>query len=195
MQELNGGGYWKMRKPNWRKWLKDKEDCKFWLDRYIGNKVLQKKKDESQLYLRKTDHNLNFANWILEKHQDEIPEVFGDEAFYDWVVSIYYYAIYHAALSLISSDEYSSKNHSATLCFVIYHHYHLKKTLKEEDVELVADSLKKEDIEILGSSKELRERASYNVHEDFEKKLAEESREQAVEFVNKIKSLLEESNK
>ena len=180
-----------MRKPNWRIWLKDKRDCKFWLDKYKKNKILQKKKNESRLYIRKTDHNLNLANWILEKHEDKIPEVFGEETFYDWIINIYYYAIYHAALSLISNDGYSSRNHSATLCFVIYRHYHLKKTLKEEDVELVANSLEEKDIETLGSSKELRERASYSVHENFEKKLAEETKEQAVEFINKIKSMLE----
>jgi len=41
----------------------------------------------------------------------------------------------------------------------------------EADIILVANSLNKEDIETLGASKELRERASYDVHELFEKKL------------------------
>ena len=63
--------------------------------------------------------------------------------------------------------------------------------MKEDEVELVAKSLDKEDIETLGISKELRERANYNVHETFEKNLAEDIREQAAGFVNKIKLILE----
>ena len=190
---LNGGGYWKMKKtkPNWRDWLKNKKECKFWLDKYTKSKILQKRKDESNLYIRKSDHNLNLANWIFEKHEDEIPETFGEETFYDWIINIYYYAIYHSALALVSSDGYYSKNHSATLCCIIYYHYHINNSLKDEDVELIAKSLDKEDIETLGESKELRERASYNVHAEFEKNLAEDAKEQSVNFTNKIKSILE----
>ncbi len=180
-----------MKRPDWKLWLKDKKECKFWLDSYIGKKILRKVSDESKLHLKRTDHNLTFANWIIEKHKDEILEVFGGDTFYDWVISIYYYAIYHAALALMSKEGFTSKNHSATLCFLIYHHYHLQNALAKEDVELIASSLEKEDIETLGNSKELREKACYNLHESFEKMLAEQIREEAVDFANKIKLLLE----
>jgi len=179
-----------MKKPDWKLWLKDKKECKTWLDEYIRKELLRKSADESRLHLRKTDHNLNFANWIMEKHKDEIPETFGEETFYDWVIDIYYYVIYHAALALISREGYKSKNHSATLCFLIYHHYHLQKALDKEDVELISSSFNKEDIETIGMSKELREKACYDVHELFEQKLAKHIREQAINFVNKIKILL-----
>lgn len=179
-----------MKNPDWRVWVKDKKECRLWLSYYLKKGILRKGADESRLYLRKTDHNLSFANWVLEKHKDELPEVFGTETFYDWVVNIYYYAIYHAVLALISKERYGSKNHSATLCFLIYHHYHKQEALGIEDVELVASSLNKEEIEIVGFSKELREKASYDVHESFERKLAQQVREQAVGFVNKIKSLI-----
>jgi uncharacterized protein (UPF0332 family) len=178
-----------MKKPNWKIWLKDKKECKSWLDTYIRKKILKKVSDESKLHIKRADHNLIFANWIIEKHKDEIPEVLG-ENFYDWVISIYYYAIYHSALALMSKEGYSSKNHSATLAFLIYHNYHLKKVIKKEDIELIASSLNKEDIEIIGASKELREKACYDVHELFEKRLAEQIREQSVDFANKIKGFL-----
>ena len=113
-----------MKSPNWREWIKNQKECRLWLENYKGKKILKKSKDQSNLYLRKTDHNLNFANWIMEKHENEIPEVFEKETFYDWVVSVYYYAIYHSALALITTKGYISKNHSATLCFIIYHYYH-----------------------------------------------------------------------
>ena len=179
-----------MKRPNWKLWLKNKKECKFWLDNYIKKKILKKSYEESKLHLRRTDHNLTFANWIIEKHKDEIPEVFGGDTFYDWVIGIYYYAIYHAALALMSKEGFTSKNHSATLCFLIYYHYHSQKALDKEDVELIASSLDREDIETLGISKELREKACYDVHELFEKKLAEQIKEEAVDFANKIKSLL-----
>jgi uncharacterized protein (UPF0332 family) len=180
-----------MRKPDWKIWLKDNKECRYWLDNYIKKKILRKSSDESKLHLKKTDHNLNFANWILEKHKDEIPNVFGEDVFYDWVINIYYYAVYHAALALLSLEGYKSKSHSATLCFLIYHNYHMQKSLKEEDIELIASSLSKEDIEIVGTSKELREKACYDVHELFEQTLAQDIKEQAIDFINKIKSIIE----
>lgn len=180
-----------MRKPDWKLWLKDKKECKFWLDGYARKKILRKSYNESKLHLKRTDHNLTFANWILEKHNGEIPEVFGEDHFYDWVISIYYYAIYHAALALMSKGGFTSKNHSATLAFLIYYHYHSKKALEKEDVELIAKYLDREDIQTLGISKELREKACYDIHEQFERRLAEQIREQAVDFANKIKLLLQ----
>ena len=180
-----------MRKPDWRVWLENKENCKHWLDYYLKKAILRKSSDESRLHLRKTDHNLNLANWISKKHKNEIPEIFGEEKFYDWVITIYYYAIYHASLALVSKEGYKSKNHSATLCFLIYHHYHLQKAFDKEDVELIVSSLNKEDIKIVGSSKELREKACYDVHGRFEQMMVDYIHEQAVTFVNKIRLVLQ----
>ena len=179
-----------MKKPDWKLWMNDKDECKVWFNSYLKKGILRKSSDESRLHLRKTDHNLNFANWVAEKHKNEIPELFGNETFYDWIINFYYYAVYHAALALLCRENHKSKNHSATLCFLIYHHFHLQNALNKEDVELVASSLSREDIEIIGISKELREKACYDVHEGFERRLAEHIREQAVNFVNKIKLLL-----
>lgn len=178
-----------MKKPDWKFWIENKDECQSWLDMYLRKNILRKSEDDSKLHLRKTSHNLNLAGWIAEKHKDEIPELFDDN-FYDWVITIYYYAIYHAALALVSREGYISKNHSATLCFLIYHHYHLQKAIGKEDVELIADSLDKEDIEAVGFSKELREKACYDIHESFEQKLAKAAEENAVRFVNKIRVIL-----
>jgi uncharacterized protein (UPF0332 family) len=180
-----------MKRPDWKEWIKDQEECKRWLDEYFKKKILRKSEDESKLHLRKTDHNLNFANWILEKHESKT-EIFEEETFYDWIINMFYYAVYHATLALISKEGCKSKNHSATLCFLIYHHYHLQKAIDKEDVELIASSLDKEDIEVIGTSKELREKACYDVHESFEKDLTEGVKEKVVDFVVKIKGILGE---
>jgi uncharacterized protein (UPF0332 family) len=156
-----------MKKPDWKIWIKDNKECKFWLDIYIKKGVLRRSINESRLYLRKTEHNLNFANWIFEKNNKKF-EIFNEENYYDWITNIYYYAIYHSALALLSKKRYQSKSHSATLCFLIYFYCHKNKELDFDDVELVASSLSqeelsKEDIEIIGASKELREKACYDV--------------------------------
>ena len=179
-----------MRKPDWKIWLNNRQECRFWLEKYIKEGILKRKEDESKFYLKKTDHNLNFANWLFEKHRDEIPKFFGKETFYDWIVTVYYYAVYHSAMALVSKEGYTSKSHYATLCFLICHYYHAKKAVEKDDIELVAISLNKEDVETFGISKDLRERASYNVHESFERKLAEYARIKAVDFINKVKLIL-----
>lgn len=183
-----------MKKPDWKVWMKNKIECKLWLNNYLKKKILRKSSDESKLHITKTNHNLNLANWMIEKHKKEIPEIFGKETFYDRIITFYYYAIYHSALALLSKENYKSKSHIATLCFLIYHHFHSQKSINKFDVEFIAKSLNKEDIETIGTSKDLREKACYDVHELFEKKLAENIREQTINFVNKIKTLLKEKN-
>ena len=91
---------------------------------------------------------------------------------------------------MLSKERYNSKSHSATLCFLIYHHYHTQKAIAKEDVELIVGSLDKEDIETLGSSKELREKACYDVHKLFEQQLSQNIRETAIRFVDKIRLLI-----
>jgi len=179
-----------MKKPNWINWLKDKKECEYFLKQYLKKKIIKKSNDESKLFLKKTNHNLTLANYLLKKHDKEIPILFGEENFYDWIISCYYYSIYHVASALMSKELFSSKNHSATLCFLIYYHYHDSKKLNEEEVNLIASSLSEEDIETIGFSKELREKANYDVHESFEKQLVEQIREETINFVNKIKEML-----
>ena len=179
-----------MKKPDWKEWIEKKEECGKWLESYLKRGVLRKSSKNSKLYLKKSLHNLNFANWIFENSEMLKKEL--NDSFYDWIINIYYYAIYHAGISLMEKEGYNSKNHSATLCFLIYHHYHCEKELDVEEINLIASSLEKEEIETLGFSKELREKACYDVGESFEKSLAENIKEQAVSFVSKIRGILNE---
>ena len=143
--------------------------------------------------MRKTTHNLDFGNWIYEKHKKEIKSVFGKERFFDWVLVIYYYAVYHAALALITSEGFQSKSHMATLNLLILKFYHEKK-LDRKDVEVIAEkipkALEKEDIEIITESKKLRERASYGVSYDFERSLVKNSKKDVINFIQKVKNIL-----
>jgi uncharacterized protein (UPF0332 family) len=177
-----------VKKPDWRKWMGNKEECKLWLDNYIKKGMLVRSKREEKLYFGKSEHNLNFANWLNGK-QGELKRLF-DETFYDWVISSYYYAIYHSALALVSRLNYKSNSHSATLCFIIHRYFHGNKLLEKEHMELVADSIGREDVEAVASSKSLRERASYAVSETFEKQLADDIKKEAVKFLAKSRVIL-----
>lgn len=180
-----------MKAPDYQEWLKDKKVCKTWLDIYLKKGMLKKARLSQKDYLHKAKHNIDFGNWVNEKHKDELPKLFGDERFYDWVISAYYYAIYHSSLALISSKEYTSKSHYATLCAIIFFFHHKTKHLDEKDITLLNYTMNKEDIKIIAETKDLRERASYGVSGDFELKLVNQSKENAIYFLNKVQEILQ----
>jgi uncharacterized protein (UPF0332 family) len=183
-----------MKRPDWRAWLRNRQECKRWNVLYTKRGILRRQSLKPEDHLKKSLHNLDFANWIYEKHKDEIKELFGSQRFFDWVIVIYYYAVYHAALALTASKNLFSKSHLATLNTLILHFYHEKRIAKE-DVELVAESisrsLEKEDIETVAETKELRERASYGASYEFEESLVETAKENAIRFIGKTRSILE----
>jgi len=72
-----------MRKPNWRNWLKSRELCVRWNKLYLKKSILRRRSLKPEEYLKKALHNLDFANWIYEKHKTEIKELFGKERFFD----------------------------------------------------------------------------------------------------------------
>lgn len=183
-----------MKKPNWKIWLENKKECKSWNNFYLKKSILRKQSLKVEDYLRKALHNLDFANWVYKKHESEIKSLFGEQRFFDWVIVIYYYAIYHAALTLIASKNLFSKSHLATLNALILHFYHEKK-IEKEDVEIVVESiskaLEKEDIENIVETKELRERASYGASYEFEESLVEVAKANAIKFIEKVRHILE----
>jgi len=176
--------------PNWKEWIENKRLCYSWLQNYKKKGMLKKTRLTKQQHLNKAKHNLDFANWVKRKHNDELPELFGEDKFYDWVVSAYYYAIYHASLALISAKELSSKSHNATLCAIIWFYYHETKHLDEDDIKLVNESIDKEDIKIITQTKDLRERASYGVSGDFELKIVEKAQNNCIYFIGKASEVL-----
>jgi uncharacterized protein (UPF0332 family) len=183
-----------MKRLNWKVWLENRKECKKWNNFYLKKKILRKQALKPKDYLKKALHNLDFANWVYEKHKTEIKNLFGEERFFDWVIVIYYYAIYHAALALIASKNLFSKSHSATLNALILHFYHEKK-IEREDIEIVVESiskaLEKEDIEDIIETKELRERASYGASYEFEESLVKTAKSNATKFIEKVRHILE----
>jgi len=131
---------------------------------------------EVQGHLLKAEHNLKFvyANMSL--------------GFLDWCITGCYYACYHAALSLIQTKGYSSKNHMATLYILIREFYN--KGLTSEDIDIMSTLLDYQDILFYVESKNKREDASYSSNTKFQEKDVEELRVKSVLFVSKAKGMV-----
>lgn len=108
--------------------------------------------------------------------------------FFDWALTGCYYTCYHAALALIQTKGYTSKNHLATLCVIISKFY--KKELTKEDIKILSNFLDYEDVLFYVETKTKRENATYSTKTLFDKKEVEKLRIQAVMFVNKIKDII-----
>jgi uncharacterized protein (UPF0332 family) len=120
---------------------------------------------------------MEFVNFLLE-----------NQKFYDWAIVGLYYSVYHSALALLSKKGFSSKDHNATLCFLIKNFSEFSK----EEIELIEDlQIKREEIEFYSGLKEERQKASYSTSLFFSKDKVEELKEKSILLINKIKAILE----
>jgi len=160
---------------------------------YIKKRIIRKIDKNPRLvkaHLEKSFHNLDFANYTL-KNQNKINKRLNNETYYDWVVIISYYAMYHSATALLYKLGYKSSTHLATICILCKEC--LGKTLKKHDIERLSRILDISDEEIkeIGRAKERRERASYSGSISFEKHLADITLKNARKFINKIADIIE----
>lgn len=146
---------------------------------YIDKKLLKKIKKDDDLvrsHIEKAKHNLLF----FDKNKD-------DENFSDWLAVTLYYALYHAVLALIVNKQYSSKNHTASLIFLIKNYTHLR-----EDIKLLHElSIRKEDVEFYTELKEYRHKASYETNHSFEKDRITKYKFKVIAFIDKVELILE----
>lgn len=180
------------REKKYKSWMKNKKRCRKDFKNFIKKEIIVKTKSRkswSKRYLKKADHNLDFATLITELHKNIIKQRLPGQTFYDWVTIAYYYAIYHAALALIANVGFKSKSHLATLCGVISYYYHKDKSLDKKYLEILRQ-IEKDNIEQFIETRSLRERASYGVSTSFEQRLASIAKKDAVGFVNKVKEIL-----
>ena len=77
---------------------------------FIQKKLLIKTQKNNRnlilAHIRKSEHNLKFSDSTSKE-------------FIDWKIVGLYYALYHCALSLVINKNFISKNHTATLIFLI----------------------------------------------------------------------------
>ncbi|MBD3203653.1 hypothetical protein GF327_05120 [Candidatus Woesearchaeota archaeon] len=126
-------------------------------------------------HLDKSDHNLRFVKNQTEK-------------FCDWKIVGLYYAVYHACLALVVNKGYISKNHTATLIFILKNYTNIDRY----DIEFV-DHLKisKKDAEFYLTLKNKRHDASYHTGVLFDKNQVTNLRRESIRLINKIKEIIE----
>lgn len=178
----------------WQTWLESKETLNKDFKSYKMKKLIRKIDCAtllSKTHLNKAFHNLDFANFTLN-NQDEINKRLEDETYFDWVIVISYYAMYHSAMALLYKLGYKASTHLATICVLCKEC--LGKTLDKKDIEKISNvlELSEEEIKEIGRAKERREKASYSGSVSFEKNLAEMTLGDARKFINKIADILEE---
>lgn len=182
------------RERKYRIWLGSSRKSNADFRGFVSKDIIMRIRDGKtwvKRYLEKADHNLDFAVFVTELHKTMIKERFPNQTFYDWITVAYYYAVYHAALALIANLDFKSKSHLATLCGIINYYYHKRRGLERRHVEILG-KIEKDNIEQFLETQGLRERASYGVSLRFEERLARMARTDAVEFINRVKEILEE---
>lgn len=177
----------------WQVWLEDEKklhrDFKKYLRQHIVRSI-EPSPSLSKIHLEKSFHNLDFA-YFTHQNQEKINKRVEDETYYDWVVVISYYAMYHAAMALLYTLGYKAGTHLATLCVLCKEC--LGKTLEKRDIEHISVilTLTEEEIKKIGKAKERREKASYSGSVSFGKYLAEMTLADARKFSNKVADILE----
>jgi uncharacterized protein (UPF0332 family) len=127
-------------------------------------------------HIQKSEHNLEFVHENINL------------GFLDWAIAGCYYACYHAALSLIMSKGYFSRNHLATLYILIKEFY--DKGLDLDDVKILSELLDYHDVLFYVESKNKREDATYSSKIFFDKDDVELLNLKSKLFISKVKALL-----
>jgi len=189
------------RLPTWEDWLRSAKLCErsmefFEKPKIAAIKTLPKRIAQENVlgHLRKAYHNLDLANKVFDMHESKASFRYEGENYFDWVITICYYAMYQASLAALAAVRKEGETHVATVCALIYYYVHKKKRLGEEhliSLDLIA-ALAKQDVQKLVKKKEEREKASYDISFITQKGLAERALTDAREFVAKIRGILEE---
>lgn len=153
------------------------EKYKYFFYKKLLRKI-SKNTDLVKAHIIKAKHNLLF----FDKNKEQ-------QEFNDWLIVILYYALYHLVLALIVNKEHISKNHTASIIFLIKHYSNL-----EEEIEFVHElAIKKEDAEIYTQLKEERHKASYTTSKNFESDKINYYRTKVIFFLQKTEEIIEKT--
>jgi uncharacterized protein (UPF0332 family) len=159
------------------KLLTDKKYLESKLKTYEDKGAINKSTSKFEIrgHLEKARHNLNFIKDTKKEYND-------------WKLVGCYYAAYHAALSLVLTKGYSSKNHDATLCMIIKHFYN--SGLSKEDIELL-NMLDSQDLFFYVESKQKREDAQYSTKTKFESRDVDKILLKTRLFISKAENIIQ----
>jgi uncharacterized protein (UPF0332 family) len=188
------------RVPTWQDWVRNSSVCEqslryFERNDQVRNLPAQQAKDNVLGHLKKAFHNLSLANHVYDTNQSgQLRVKYSGESFYDWVITISYYAMYQACLAALAAVRKAGENHSATVCALIHYYVHKKKRLNETYL-LSLDtirSLADQDIQKLVQKRFEREKASYDTSYTTQVGIAQTALSDAREFVLKVREILED---
>ncbi len=167
-----------------KKLLTDKKEVEKRIKNYVKKDLVKKhspKHDEVEGHKEKSERNLEFVKDTMKL------------GYFDWCITGCYYASYHAALALILSKGFSSKNHDATVCILIKEFYN--KGVSEEEIMMVNKFfLDYQDLLFYVQSKNKREEATYSSNYKFDKTTVNGLRLKAMLFIGKIKDILKKGD-
>lgn len=172
-----------MKQQKWELWIKNSNILEKDFNNYLKRETIRKgaTKIEVEGHLNKAKRNLRFSRSIIDHLKD----------FYEWSIVSYYYSVYQAALALCATKGYKTKSHIATISILIKFFYPLH--ISEEDLKTIAKTIMAEDdIREFVELKNYREDATYSISVEYEKGLAENIGEKAIEFVNKVEQIIRE---
>jgi uncharacterized protein (UPF0332 family) len=189
------------RVATWQDWLKNRRLCGeslqyFERRAFIKRLDVQHAKDNVLGHMKKSFHNLSLANQVFESNQKgQLNTNYSGESFYDWVITISYYAMYQACLAALAAVGKEGENHTAAVCALIYYYVHKQKRLHEQYLVSLntISALANQDVQKLVEKRFEREKASYDTGLTTQLGLAQTALSEAREFVLKIREILEAS--
>ena len=109
------------------------------------------------------------------------------EEFSDWKIISLYYALYHGFLALVSYKGFVSKNHTATIIFIIKHYSDFNK---DELSFLEELQIKEEDAKFYAQLKEQRHNANYSTSLSYDTDKINNLKTKTIQLLNKVKEIL-----
>ncbi len=165
-------------------------------------------------HITKAKHNIRLASKLFDDSDNFLiqlgldlekfsPAIFDkldsntELVFYDWVISISYYAIYHSFLSALFTIGYTSKNHACVITAINYFFSKKMKKLENRTIKAVEriKTLDSKYIDGTWNAKERREEANYSPNIFIERILAKQTLEFARELRGELENLVDEIKK
>jgi uncharacterized protein (UPF0332 family) len=145
-------------------------------------------------FIEKAKNNLITLSILFDLHRNkEVREKLNVPENYDsneWVVVCAYYAMYMAASAVLAKINYKSKNHTATV-MALETFFVKKQLLEEKYLKMIEKAqLEKEYVDNLNLARNRREIAQYSVTKETTRRIAEEIKEDAYKFVERMEKLV-----
>ena len=155
----------------------------YYHDKEKLNKKISFFKTKKQLIKIHPNHDLVKAHVDKSKHNMAFFDKNKDNNdFTDWLIVTLYYALYHSALALVVHKNYTSKNHTATLLFLIRNY-----SISRKEAELIENlAVTKEDVEFYTNIKNQRHSASYSTQFGLTAEKVQEYKQGVIRLVSHI---------